>query len=77
MAEREQMICKLEEADRLLRQSGACMHWFGDADEELRKVAGDANGHLLQQLLVASNYCDIACVELLRRGSVCASSGVV
>ena len=34
--------------------------WLGDADDGVRRVAGDANGLLLQQLLKASGYVDAA-----------------
>ena len=67
--EREAIIAQLEWADLLMRESGACEDWFRGCDDEVRAVAGDANGYLLEQLLAASDYCDKACVELLRQGA--------
>ena len=69
MAEREAVISSLEFADQLMRESGACGAWFQNSDEQVRAVAGNANGLLLEQLLAASDYCDSQCVELLRTGT--------
>ena len=66
---REAMIASIEAADAALRASGLQKVWFGDADATLLAVAGGCNGHLLEQLLVASDYHDVACVELLREGA--------
>lgn len=51
-----------------MQQSGWKPRWFADADPETIKVAGDANGSLLEQLLSQTGYHDVACVELLRKG---------
>ena len=47
-----------------------CAAWFGGCDVEVKILAGDSNGHLLEQLLVATEYCDVACVEQLRGGAL-------
>ena len=47
----------------------SCQAWYDGADKRVRKVAGYANGNLLQQLLCAAEYCDAACAELLRQGA--------
>ena len=52
-----------------MQQSGWKPRWFADADPETIKVAGDANGSLLEQLLSQTGYHDVACVELLRKGA--------
>ena len=49
--------------------SGWSDAWFGDADDGVRRVAGDANGLLLQQLLKASGYVDAAFPNNLREGA--------
>ena len=66
---REEMISKLEEADRLMRQSGTCASWFHGAGHEIRSVAGKSNGRLLKTLLEASNYEDAEAADLLRVGA--------
>ena len=68
MKHREDMVSKLEEADRLMRRSGACNTWFDGADEHVKQVAGGANGALFEELLVATGYVDVDCVSLLRGG---------
>ena len=67
-SKREGMIAAIEEADMKSRRSGKCREWFGDADEHIRKVAGNANGYLFETLLRAAKYNDVRCVELLRTG---------
>ena len=54
-----------------MRKSGLCEQWFAEADVTTRQVAGGANGHLFQTLLRASGYHDVACVDLLREGTLC------
>ena len=51
-----------------MQRSGRKSSWFAQADQEIRKVAGDANGCLLEQLLQQTGYHDTACVKLLREG---------
>jgi hypothetical protein len=67
--EREGVISQLEKADELMRASGMCAQWFNGCDEETLAVTGQANGHLFEQLLQASRYRDVQCVELLREGA--------
>ena len=66
---REKCISKIEEADKELRASGLAEQWFGGADSITKRVAGAANGYLLERLLVQSGYTDVDCVNLLRKGS--------
>ena len=68
MAKREAMIAGIEAADAAMRSSGQQQAWFGNADEKVLEVAGKCNGCLFEQLLRASGYRDVACVELLREG---------
>ena len=68
-SEREVMISRLEEAGRAMHDSGVTSRWFGNADDGIRGVSGQCNGHLLEQFLQSSNYCDTDCVNLLRDGA--------
>ena len=68
MHEREEITQQILEADRCQRESGWCDAWFKGADSEVRGVAGDANGLLLEQLLAASNYVDKDFPNPLREG---------
>ena len=43
--------------------------WYQGCDAWVRKVAGAANGLLFQQLLEATGYCDVDCVNMLRHGA--------
>ena len=65
---REEMISKLEEADDMMRRSGASASWFRGADAHTRRVAGGANGALFEELPAATDYVDVECVDLLREG---------
>ena len=56
-------------AGAALDRSGWKREWFGCADAETLAVAGECNGHLMEQLLKATGYNDCACVELLRDGA--------
>ena len=62
-------MSKLEEADRFMRQSGACSSWFDGAPHEVRAVAGSSNGRLLKALLKATDYEDVEAADLLRVGA--------
>ena len=73
MSKREQMVSKIEEANAALRESGLSDAWFGDADATTLAVSGVCNGHLMEQLLRASAYEDMDCVNLLREGGCCRS----
>ncbi len=66
---REGVISQLEKANELMRASGMCAKWFDSCDQETLAVTGQANGHLFEQLLRASQYRDVQCVELLREGA--------
>ena len=68
MNEREAMVAKLEEADRAMRETGHQQLWFKGADPSVVQVAGECNGFLFEQLLRASGYRDVECVNLLRDG---------
>ena len=69
MAQREEMICKLEEANSVMWSSGVCRRWFEDSDDHIRAVAGGANGPLFEELLRASRHVDPECVSLLSEGA--------
>ena len=43
-------------------------HWLRNASTENRKVAGEANGHVLEQLLKVKEYDDVDAAYLLRDG---------
>ena len=62
------MISQLELASELLRESGITDAWYNGCDTICKSITKNGNGHLFEQLLRASNYDDIACVELLRNG---------
>ena len=62
------MVAKLEEADRAMRETGHQQLWFKKADPSVVQVAGECNGFLFEQLLRASGYGDVECVNLLREG---------
>ena len=68
MQEREEMISQLELASEEIGLSGKGAQWFRNSDEIIKKVTEGVNGFLLEQLLTASHYRDIAAVELFRRG---------
>ena len=70
MAAREEMIAKLEDADKAMRASAMCAAWYDGSDVDVKMVAGDSNGHLFEQLLVATEYCHVAFVEQLRGGAL-------
>ena len=65
---REEVVRGIEKAGSALRQSGWAEEWFGDADSAIRGVSGEANGHLLEQLLRASSFVDSGCADMLRKG---------
>ena len=68
MQQREEMISQLELANEELRSSGKSAHWFQGCDETTKKVAEGVNGYLLEELLIASKYCDVAAADLFRNG---------
>ena len=59
---------RLWRAGAALSKSGWKQRWFRNADAVTMAVVRDSNGHLLEQLLKATGYQDVACVELLREG---------
>ena len=64
------MISQLELASELLRESGVADAWYNGCDTICKSITKNGNGHLFEQLLRASDYDDIACVELLRNGGL-------
>ena len=68
MSFREEVIGGIEKAAAATRQSGWAEKWFKDADGEIRGVSGEANGHLLEQLLCTSGFVDSGCADMLRKG---------
>ena len=68
MATCEALIAGFEAADAAMRSSGQQQARFGDANAKVLEVTGGCHGCLFEQLLKASGYRDVACVELLRKG---------
>ena len=68
---REEMITRLEEADRLMRDNGSCEKWFYGSGDSLLPVVRGANGRLFQSLLEATGYGDADAAYLLRDGLSC------
>ena len=66
--QREEMMQKLEEANAALWKSGKCANWFERCDNITRGVGKGVNGYLLQELLSASQHCDVAAADLFRDG---------
>ncbi len=52
-----------------LLYAGMVQHWYQHCDDHVRRVACNANGKLLAEILRADGYCDVGCVELLRQGA--------
>ena len=50
MAEREEVIMRIEKVGSHLRRSGACRAWLSDASPEIQLLAATVNGPLLQHL---------------------------
>ena len=69
-AHRIDVIESLEEAHAAMSRSGVRSAWISKSAPAVQRVARRANGALLEQLLRATGYGDVACVELLREGSV-------
>ena len=68
IAAREEMISQIEFAASELRESGKNAHWFRESDVVTKKVCEGVNGFLFQELLWASDHCDLEVVELFRQG---------
>ena len=51
-----------------MRASGLQRRWFGAPGSEVLAVAGQVNAVLLEALLKATDYVDVACCELFRKG---------
>ena len=62
-------MSKLEAAGEALHSNGWCRQWYDGADPGVARVAGEANGHLFAELLRATDYVDVSCVEMLRQGA--------
>ena len=69
ITKRDAMIKTLEQANNEQRKAQGCENWFNGCDPLVRKVTEDVNGALFQQLLDATDYHDIDCVNLFRRGA--------
>jgi hypothetical protein len=68
IAAREEMISQIEFAAAELRESGKNAHWFSQCDAVMKQVCEGVNGFLFQELLWASQHCDLEVVELFRQG---------
>jgi hypothetical protein len=68
MEQRLKVVEQVEAIDAALRESGMQLSWFRGADQQVLDVAGEANGYLFEQLLIATGYHDVRCVEMLRTG---------
>ena len=51
------------------RGAGKNAHWFEQCDEITKKVSEGVNGFLFQELLWASDHCDLEVAELFRQGA--------
>ena len=69
MTKRNAMIAQIEQANNTMRKSHGCEEWFKGCDPLVRKVTKNVNGALFQQLLVATDYHDVDCVNMFRRGA--------
>ena len=69
--EREQILEQLELADEVMRETGFHKSWYEGADEGVKAVSGESNGRLLETLLKAAGYHDVACVYLLKGECAC------
>lgn len=69
IAKREAMIAQLKRANDTQRKTQACENWFKGCDPLIRKATKNVNGALFQQLLIATDYHDVDCVNMFRRGA--------
>ena len=69
IAKREAMVKQLEQANQTQKKTHASEDWFKGCDPLVRKAAQNVKGALFQQLLVATDYHDVDCVNLFRRGA--------
>ena len=68
IAEREGIMCRLEEWAKQLRFDGACSAWLADADAFVRTVSASVNGPALAALASEIDYHDPECVRLFIDG---------
>ena len=69
MEEREAMMSSLEEANRVMRETGLCDAWFGDCDPLIKNLCQNVNGHLAEQLALATGFCDPCSARLFKEGA--------
>jgi len=67
--ERERRITQIERTAAELRQSGAAEAWFEGADANVRTVAAEVNGPLLELLAQGCGHNDLESVQLFRLGA--------
>jgi len=70
IAQREEMIGRLESAAGEMRASGLQQSWLGTVDPLMMPVVESTNGYLMEQLLAAAGYCDVGAASLLRDGGL-------
>ena len=69
ISKREDMMTALEFASAEQRSTGLVQTWFGDCAEHVRKVAGDAQPLLMEQLATVTDHRDKECVQFMRVGA--------
>ena len=69
MQQRELITQAIERDGLGFFENGAVNDWFGDADNEIRRICKDLNGPLLGLLLQISGHGDKKCADLCRHGA--------
>ena len=62
------MMCALEEAARTMEANGVNEQWLKDSAPAIKTLCGKVNGPLLHALAEATEYQDMACIDMLRSG---------
>ena len=66
---REEATQWIESKGRRMLQDGRNNAWFAGADQQVRAVAENVNGALLEFLLKEAKHADETCADLFRKGS--------
>jgi len=72
---REGVVSEIEALAARLIQSGMCDDWMAQCDDDMRAVAAEVNGPLMEALVGRSSHADTHCPELFREG-VCSCAAV-
>ena len=65
---REEATQWIESKGRRMIEDGRNKAWFAGAEQQVRAVAENVNGALLEYLLKEANHADSNCAELFRKG---------